>query len=157
MKIHLILFLKVETPLLSGACVSGASLTCALSCSHRKPSAPRRAAPFSFSLIPSPCPDSQSVTNVCRGKPSALLWTRGSSATELPWVPRFLPPLSVKPHSLSASPPDGLPPFNAGVAAHGDRGRRWEGTESQRIDLRTAAGPQRGNQHMKRSTTAPNK
>lgn len=56
-----------------------------------------------------------------------------------------LPPLSlsVKTHSLSASPPDGLPPFNAGVAAHGDRGRRWEGTESQRIDLRTAVGPQR--------------
>lgn len=64
---------------------------------------------------------------------------------KVPWVPRFPPfrPLSVKAHSLSASPPDGLPPFNAGVAAHGDRGRRWEGTESQRIDLRTAVGPQR--------------
>lgn len=44
--------------------------------------------------------------------------------------------LHLQPFSVAASPPDGLPPFNAGAAAHGGRGRRWEGTESRWIDLR---------------------
>ena len=61
----------------------------------------------------------------------------------------FLPPLG-----RSASPPDGLPPFNAGVAARrtaAARGRRWEGTESRWIDLRTAVGAPWGEpQHMTR-------
>ena len=35
---------------------------------------------------------------------------------------------SPEPVAASASQPDGLPPFNAGAAAHAGRGRQWEGT-----------------------------
>lgn len=62
---------------------------------------------------------------------------------------------SLKPFGLSASPPDGLSPISAGVAAHGSRGRRWEGTESRWIvDLRTAVGLRGERQHMTRGVTA---
>lgn len=53
---------------------------------------------------------------------------------------RFLPPLSLslflQPRGLCASPPDGLPPFNAGVAVHGGGGGTPRGGDRDSVSDR---------------------
>lgn len=124
---------------------SAADLTCALSCSLS----------LSVSSVPIVLiysafnPDQQTVSAVEKSRHTPLhafisFSYKGDRDPESCDGSRrlkvllFLPPLG-----RSASPPDGLSPFNAGVAARrtaAARGRRWEGTESRWIDLRTAVG-----------------